>query len=215
MTNLNKVAKISYSATKISKFRINYCLSWPLIEATMVRHVTFLTWGRFQMPTRNIGENDEKPQFSIFLTQRLEMYTDSWKYCGINCLKIDENATVTNFVEERIGQDFQPSWVLRHLLKSNEDIDSYCNKTYIHVYYIYIYLYLRDWSRSGGSYGNNTRVICCPALGRPESAARVICCPAPGRPEQLEGRPRRTTNHEGVVALAPDRPWSIPIITWL
>ena len=33
-------------------------------------------------------------------------------------------------------------------------------------------LLLRDWSRSGGSYGNNTRVICCPALGRPEIAAR-------------------------------------------
>ena len=32
--------------------------------------------------------------------------------------------------------------------------------------------YLRDWSRSGGSYGNNTRVICCPAPGCPESAAR-------------------------------------------
>ena len=32
--------------------------------------------------------------------------------------------------------------------------------------------WLRDWSRSGGSYGNNTRVICCPAPGRPESAAR-------------------------------------------
>ena len=31
---------------------------------------------------------------------------------------------------------------------------------------------LRDWSRSGGSYGNNTRVICCPAPGCPESAAR-------------------------------------------
>ena len=31
---------------------------------------------------------------------------------------------------------------------------------------------LRDWSREGGSYGNNTRVICCPAPGRPESAAR-------------------------------------------
>ena len=27
---------------------------------------------------------------------------------------------------------------------------------------------LRDWSRSGGSYGNNTRVICCPAPGRPD-----------------------------------------------
>ena len=26
---------------------------------------------------------------------------------------------------------------------------------------------------------------------------------------------RRTTNHEGVVAETPDRPWSIPIITWL
>ena len=32
---------------------------------------------------------------------------------------------------------------------------------------------LRDWSRSGGSYGTNTRVICCPAPGRPESAARA------------------------------------------
>ena len=31
---------------------------------------------------------------------------------------------------------------------------------------------LRYWSRSGGSYGNNTRVICWPAPGRPESAAR-------------------------------------------
>ena len=32
---------------------------------------------------------------------------------------------------------------------------------------------------------------------------------------QLEGRSHRTTNHEGVVAVTPDRPWSIPIITWL
>ena len=31
---------------------------------------------------------------------------------------------------------------------------------------------LRNWSRSGGSYGNNARAICCPAPGRPESAAR-------------------------------------------
>ena len=31
---------------------------------------------------------------------------------------------------------------------------------------------LRDWSWSGGSYGNNTQVICCPAPGSPESAAR-------------------------------------------
>ena len=30
-----------------------------------------------------------------------------------------------------------------------------------------------------------------------------------------EGRPCRTTNHEGFVAITPDRPWSIPIITWL
>ena len=47
--------------------------------------------------------------------------------------------------------------------------------------------YLRDWLRSGGSYGDNTRVICCPAPGRPESAARGTsppdnksrgcCCP--------------------------------------
>ena len=47
--------------------------------------------------------------------------------------------------------------------------------------------YLRDCSRSGGSYGNNTRVISCPAPGRPE----------------------------GAVAVTPDRLWSIPIITWL
>ena len=32
--------------------------------------------------------------------------------------------------------------------------------------------YLRDRSREGESYGNNTRVICCPAPGRPKSAAR-------------------------------------------
>ena len=31
---------------------------------------------------------------------------------------------------------------------------------------------LRDWSREGGSCGNNIWVICCPAPGRPESAAR-------------------------------------------
>ena len=33
--------------------------------------------------------------------------------------------------------------------------------------------------------------------------------------KQLEGRPRQTTNHEGVVAVTPSRPWSIRIITWL
>ena len=32
---------------------------------------------------------------------------------------------------------------------------------------------------------------------------------------QLKGRPCRTTNHEGVVDVTPDRLWSIPIITWL
>ena len=36
---------------------------------------------------------------------------------------------------------------------------------------------LRDWSRSVGSYGNNTRVICCPAPGHPESAARGTSLP--------------------------------------
>ena len=50
---------------------------------------------------------------------------------------------------------------------------------------------LRDWSRSGGSYGNNTRVICCLASGRPESAARGTspsdnksrgCCSRNSRP---------------------------------
>ena len=63
---------------------------------------------------------------------------------------------------------------------------------YMHV------ICLRDWSRLGGSYGNNTRMICCPAPRRPESTAL-----------------RRTTNHEVVVAVTPDRLWSIPIITWL
>ena len=32
---------------------------------------------------------------------------------------------------------------------------------------------------------------------------------------QLEGRPHWTTNQEGVVAVTPDLPWSIRIITWL
>ena len=36
---------------------------------------------------------------------------------------------------------------------------------------------LRDWSRSGGSYGNNTREISCPAPGRPERAARGTSSP--------------------------------------
>ena len=38
---------------------------------------------------------------------------------------------------------------------------------------------LRDWSRSVGSYGNNTRVICCPMSGRPASAG---CCCRNSRP---------------------------------
>ena len=33
-----------------------------------------------------------------------------------------------------------------------------------------------DWSRSRGSYGNNTRVTCCPAQGRHDIAARGYCC---------------------------------------
>ena len=36
------------------------------------------------------------------------------------------------------------------------------------------YLWSRDWSRSGGSYGNNTRVICCPAQGCPESVVAQL-----------------------------------------
>ena len=36
---------------------------------------------------------------------------------------------------------------------------------------------LRDWSRSGGSYGNNTRVICCPAGTSLELRSRDV--PAP------------------------------------
>ena len=43
-------------------------------------------------------------------------------------------------------------------------------------------LWLRAWSRSGRSYGNNTRVICCPAPGRPESAARGTSPGLPGHP---------------------------------
>ena len=61
---------------------------------------------------------------------------------------------------------------------------------------------LRDWSRSVGSYGNNTLVICCPAPGRPKSAARVTS-------------PPDNKSVEGVVAVTPDRLWSVPIITWL
>ena len=52
--------------------------------------------------------------------------------------------------------------------------------------------WLRDWSRSWF-------VV---RRGRPSSCA-------------LGTSRRRTTNHSGVVALTPDRPWSIPIITWL
>ena len=38
-------------------------------------------------------------------------------------------------------------------------------------------LCLRDWSWSGGSYRNNTRVICFPAPGRPERAAQGTSLP--------------------------------------
>ena len=36
---------------------------------------------------------------------------------------------------------------------------------------------VRDWSRSVGSYGNNTLVMCCPAPRRPESSARRTSLP--------------------------------------
>ena len=66
-----------------------------------------------------------------------------------------------------------------------------------------ISLNVMDWLRSRGSYGNNTLVICCPVPGRPESLA-------PGTSSH-----RPTTNHDGAVDVTPDRPWTIPIITWL
>ena len=64
--------------------------------------------------------------------------------------------------------------------------------------------YLRDWSRSGGSYGNNTRVICCPAPGRPESAARGTsppdnksrgCCCCNSRPTVINPDYNMTKRH--------------------
>ena len=36
---------------------------------------------------------------------------------------------------------------------------------------------LRDWLRSGGSYGNTTQVICCLAQGLPKSAAQATSLP--------------------------------------
>ena len=53
---------------------------------------------------------------------------------------------------------------------------------------------LRDWSRSGGSYCNSTRLLSGVGTSREHGS---------------------TTDHEGVVAVTPDRSWSIPIITWL
>ena len=47
-----------------------------------------------------------------------------------------------------------------------------CGLLVSNMYFTISLYYLRDWSRSGGRYGNNTRVICCPAPRRPESAAR-------------------------------------------
>ena len=38
-------------------------------------------------------------------------------------------------------------------------------------------IYIRDWSRSRGSFGNNTQVICCPAPGCPESTALATSPP--------------------------------------
>ena len=39
------------------------------------------------------------------------------------------------------------------------------------------YVYLRDWSRSGGSYGNNTRVICCSRdVPAPDNKSLGCCC---------------------------------------
>ena len=46
-------------------------------------------------------------------------------------------------------------------------------RDYIHSFHLVVITALmvghglRNWSRSGGSYGNNTLVICCPAPGRP------------------------------------------------
>ena len=53
-------------------------------------------------------------------------------------------------------------------------------------------IYLRDPSPSGGSYGDNAQVTCCPTQGRTESAARGTS--PPGNKSRL---------------------WSIPIIAWL
>ena len=64
--------------------------------------------------------------------------------------------------------------------------------------------WLRDWSRSGGSYGNNTRVICCPAPGRPESAAggtsppdnkSLGCCCRNSRPTVINPDYNMTKQH--------------------
>ena len=40
-----------------------------------------------------------------------------------------------------------------------------------------VWCHLRDWYRLGGSHGNNTRVMCCPAKGRSENAAQGTTSP--------------------------------------
>ena len=65
-------------------------------------------------------------------------------------------------------------------------------------------IWLRDWSRSGGSYGKKTRVVCCLAPGRPESAARGTsppdnksrgCCCRNSRPTVINPDYNMTKQH--------------------
>ena len=90
-------------------------------------------------------------------------------------------------------------WVLTlapmdHQKPINKRVSKYCLNTPITI-----------WKFCGiehvceGCYGNNTRVICCPPQGRPESPARITS--------------RQTTNEEEFAA-TPSQPCSLPIITW-
>ena len=65
-------------------------------------------------------------------------------------------------------------------------------------------VYLRDWSWSVGSYGNNTRVICCPVPGGHESTARGMsppdnksrgCCCRNSRPTVINPDYNMTKQH--------------------
>ena len=118
--------------------------------------------------------------------------------------------TITIFISNLFL--LQASWALNpQVMKGMMHYTTYLNGTQIAntresmpIIYRYEDLCLRDWSRSGRSYGNNTRVICCPAPGRPESAAHNNSRPTVINPDYNMTKQRYITHiHDKIRSKSP------------